>query len=95
MRCHSIQFSGHAISRMFERDLFPKDVTAAIERGEVIAEYPEDHPYPSYLLLGFVEGEPLHVVVARDEAGSRCFVVTVYRPDPELWQPDFKTRKRT
>jgi hypothetical protein len=48
----------------------------------------------SALLLGFTHGAPLHVLVARDDDRGNCYVVTVYRPDPELWGSDFKTRRK-
>lgn len=65
-----------------------------IDHGEVIAEYPDDQPYPSFLLLDYVSGTPIHVVVARDPAKGRCFVVTAYNPDPVLWSDDFRTRRK-
>jgi len=78
MDCQSIVFSGHALRRMFERSVQRDAVLHVVRSGESIAEYPDDRPYPSYLLLGFVAGMPLHVVVARDAGSGRCFVVTVY-----------------
>lgn len=66
MDCAEISFSGHALQRMFERALDKDVILDVINRGEVIAEYPNDSPYPSYLLLGFVSGEPVHVVLARN-----------------------------
>jgi hypothetical protein len=59
----------------------------------VIASYSDDAPYPSALVLGFDHGRPVHVVVARDGGTELCHIVTVYRPDPELWSDDFKTRR--
>ena len=78
---------------MFERDLETTEVRAVIEEGEVIAAYPDDWPYPSYLLCGWSKGRPLHVVVAVDSGRQSGFVVTAYVPDPVLWEPDFKTRR--
>ena len=78
---------------MFERAIGQSDVLEAIESGEVIAEYPDDVPYPSCLLLGFPEGEPLHVVVGVDRDSTTSYVITAYRPDPSLWSDDFKTRR--
>lgn len=92
INCHAIYFSGHAIRRMFERAIGREEVLAVFREGDVIADYPEDQPYPSCLLLGIVAGKPLHVVVAQSPDGE-CFVVTAYRPDPLLWNPDFRTRK--
>ena len=92
MDCGSVSFSRHAIERMFQRSVSPDEILQCIRSGEVIANYPDDSPYPSALLLGFAQGAPLHVLVARDETGN-CYVVTVYHPDPELWGSDFKTRR--
>lgn len=92
MGCGTLAFSGHAFRRMFERGIAPAAVRTAVDAGEIIADYPDDRPHPSALLLGFVAGEPLHVVVARDPAGG-CTVITAYRPDPLLWSDDFRTRR--
>jgi len=94
MRCNSTLFSGHAIVRMFDRGLTKDEVITAIHGGETVSDYPEDQPYPSRLLLGMVEGKPIHVVVARDEIDYSCYVVTAYIPSLELWNADFKTRKQ-
>lgn len=93
MRCDEILFSAHAIMRMFERAVRREDVASAILNGETIAEYADEQPYPSYLLLWFVDQRPLHVVVTRDQASYCCYIVTVYVPDRTVWEPDFKTRK--
>ena len=94
MECKEVKFSGHAIRRMFERKLDRKAVTEVIQSGEIIAEYLDDSPYPSYLFLGFVRGLPLHVVVAFDKVREACYIITTYVPDDRQWHEDFKTRKR-
>ena len=38
----------HAIQRMFERDIFEIDVENTIKNGEIIEEYIDDKPYPSF-----------------------------------------------
>lgn len=93
MDCADVVFSGHAIRRMFERALDQGAILDVVRYGEVIAEYPDDSPYPSYLVLGFVAGDPMHVVVARDPQTRACFVVTAYVPDPKMWFNDFKRRR--
>jgi hypothetical protein len=35
----------------------------------------------------------LHLVVAQDRESGDCYLVTVYPPDPALWEPDFRTRR--
>jgi len=78
---------------MFQRSIPPDEALECIHSGETIARYPDDSPYPSALLLGFLRDLPLHVLVARDSETGNCYVVTVYRPDPELWGSDFRTRR--
>jgi hypothetical protein len=40
---------------MFQRGVRPDAVNAVVSGGETVADYPDDSPYPSRLLLGFVE----------------------------------------
>ena len=37
--------------------------------------------------------KPLHVVAAYNAQGDEQIVVTVYEPDPALWDDGFKRRK--
>ena len=57
MNCESVVFSGHAVRRMFERAIGESDVKTVLQAGETIARYEDDSPFPSELLLGFVEGK--------------------------------------
>lgn len=93
MKFKHIFFSGHAVQRMFEKQISKDDVDAVIADGEIIAEYPEDKPFPSYLMLGFRNLRPLHVVLAVDEDSQTCHIITVYPPDSSLWNEDFKIRR--
>ena len=95
MNCNSVIYSRHAIERMFQRAIAPEEVVAVLQSGETIASYPEDTPYPSLLLLGQAQNQPVHIIVARDPTTDRCYVVTVYRPDSQLWGPDYKTRRQS
>lgn len=88
-----LSFRVHAVQKMFERSITQDDVAYVIEQGEVIRKYEDDTPYPSRLMLGWRGTRPLHVVAADDEAAEETIVITVYEPDPELWEPDFKTKK--
>lgn len=93
MDCRKVDFSGHAIRRMFERFISLDEALAAVAAGEVIEEYPEDVPFPSVLLLARIQKRVLHVVVAQDRESGSCYLITVYSPDPVLWGPDFRTRR--
>ena len=90
MDCNNLHFSRHAFERMFQRGIDPDAVVQIVSSGEVIADYPDDQPYPSTLILGFHGGQPVHAVVARDPETSECHVVTIYRPDPVMWDEAYK-----
>jgi hypothetical protein len=94
MDCKEIIYTGHAVTRMFERNVNTSDIRQVIESGEVIADYPDDSPSPSCLLLGWAKNRPLHVVVAFDEENKRCYVITCYIPDQSQWESDFKSRRK-
>ena len=93
MDCNDVVFSGHAVRRMFERAIARDDVLHVIQTGETVAEYRDDKPYPSRLLLGFVNGRPVHVVLSLDPTSVTCHVITVYDPERKLWNDDFKRRR--
>ena len=93
MRCDRIVFSGHPARRLFERAIGANEVAKILRHGEVIDDYPDDIPYPSCLVLGYVEDRPIHIVVAIDAETRICHVVTVYSPDPKLWENGFRRRR--
>jgi hypothetical protein len=78
---------------MFERRFGVEDVAAVIESGETIEDYPSNTPYPSRLVLGWRGTRPVHVVVAHNLSENEHIVITVYEPDHELWEADFRRRK--
>jgi hypothetical protein len=78
---------------MFQRSISPEDVRHVLEAGEAIEEYPDDTPYPSRLMLGWIGSRPLHVVAADDLEDEQTIVITAYEPDPRLWHADFRARK--
>ncbi len=86
-------FTGHAAKRIFERGILTAEIRQVLTSGEVIADYPNDTPYPSCLMLGWIGSRPLHVVAALDGATRTCYVVTAYVPDPAQWTPDFRLRR--
>lgn len=77
---------------MAERRIVADDVEAVANEGEVITVYKDEKPFPCFLLMGWVNSSALHVVIAQNQADASCVVVTTYRPDPEKWSADFKTR---
>ena len=89
-----ITFRAHAVRRMFERAVSTDEVRAVLATGETIADYPDDTPYPSRLVLGWRGGRPLHVVAAYNATDDETIAVTVYEPVTADWEPDFRRKKR-
>jgi hypothetical protein len=78
---------------MFQRGFTYSDVYGVADMGEVIEYYPDDTPYPSSLLLGWIGSRPVHVVLANNALEGVHVVVTLYEPEDVRWQPDFRRRR--
>lgn len=87
-------FRTHAIQRMFERGITKDEIRQALATGKAIEVYPDDQPYPSRLVLGWVGSRPIHVVVADNVAQNETIVITVYEPDLIRWEPGFERRRQ-
>lgn len=85
-------FRKHALQRMFQRSIAVEDVRSVLADGKTIIDYPHDQPYPSRLMLGWHGTRPIHVVAANTEDGE-TIIVTVYEPDPTLWELGFERKK--
>lgn len=88
-----LEITRHAAQRMLEHDLLHADVERVLETGEVIESYPDDRPYPSRLVLGWLGPRPFHVVAADVPGGSVTVVITGYEPDPMRWDSTFRYRR--
>ena len=88
-----LEWRRHSLERIMERSISRDYVKKTLLTGEVIEDYPENEPYPSALLLGWLEDKPLHVVAAYDNSSGYGYIVTVYHPDLENFEEDYKTRR--
>ena len=86
-------FSSHAVQRMFSRQISEDEVKQVIACGEIIEEQPDDRPFPSYLILDFINNKPFHVVFAYDEVTGTGYIVTAYIPDSNLWTDNYRKRR--
>ena len=80
---------------MTERAIRRSDALEVLLSGELIADYPDDHPFPSGLFLAWIHSRPLHVLAAFDGDREQVFVITAYEPDLAHFAADFKTRRTT
>jgi len=78
---------------MFERNISAKKVLQALQSGETIEDYSEEMPEPSRLFLGFQGKRPFHVVTSENPKANEITIITVYIPDAEKWNKDFRSRK--
>jgi hypothetical protein len=79
---------------MFRRRISAEEIRLVLETGKVIEDYPDDQPFPSKLVLGYVARRPLHVVVAEDWGTGTCIIVTAYEPEHDLWEAGFERRRQ-
>ena len=90
-----VLITDHADDEAQADDLSFDEVYFSVVHGEIIEEYTGDKPYPSCLVYGDTfGGEPVHSVWAYNEESGFAVIITVYRPDPTQWKPDWKTRRR-
>lgn len=75
--------------RLAGRYLTRDEILDAVDSYEIIESYPEDKYLPSYLALAATS---FHVQFAADVEGDNVRIVTAYRPDPNEWESDLKTR---
>lgn len=90
-----LRFKVHAIIQMEERGLTVEDIRTALGNGEDIEARPAEKPYPARLVLGICRLGTLHVAVRDNIEDDEIIVETAYQPDPVLWEPGLKTRRKS
>ena len=90
MNCEEFEYSNHCLFRAIERNISIETIEKVIRDGVIIKEYLNDKPYPSFLILGFINKKPIHVVTSYYK--KICIVITVYVPSDRQWKDDFRTK---
>lgn len=81
-----VGITNHAHEEMENDGLSVAEVCRSTEFGEIIEDCPDDFPHPSRLAFGYSNGvAPVHSVWGYDRESSRAVLITVCRPDPDLW----------
>lgn len=65
----NILWKKHALERMMERRISRARVKQAILTGNIIENYPDDYPIPSFLICTLIPA-PLHIVAAYDASNE-------------------------
>ena len=94
VKTNNIEWRKHVFQRMLERNIERADVKRVITEGEVIENYEDDKPYPSALFFKIINNRPLHALVAFDEEQNKTYIITSYEPNLEIFESDYKTRKK-
>ena len=88
----NFKITKHMTVRLIERGVNLRSIKNTLLDGEIIEQYPNDYPFPSCLVLNFLNGEiPIHVCVGLGE--GKLWIITAYYPDTNEWEDDFKTRR--
>lgn len=93
----AVLYTGHARREMKSEplgEIKEGEISEAVSTCEVITAYPEDRPYPSALMLGMTGNKrPLHLLYAYDSENQQAIIITVYQPDPRIWEDSRKRKK--
>ena len=91
-----VEVSEHGFEELSRDDILIDDVVAGIASAVLAEDYRDRFRGPSVLTLQHdADDRPIHVVWAVPVGERRpAVLVTAYRPDPDLWDDDFRTRKR-
>ena len=79
------EYTQHAVDQSIIRHISVQELREAIEKSEIIEDYPDDKYGPSCLILGFTRNNrPIHIQCSYPSR-PLIRIVTLYQPDPQLW----------
>ncbi len=87
------EFFGRTHLRVRGRFVARQTILNAVDSYEIVESYPDDRYLPSYLVLGRLASDAVHVLFATDVRGDNVRVITAYRPSPDEWEEDLTTRR--
>jgi len=93
VRERRILWTYHVNMRLKGRFVARQAILDSVDSYELVESYPRDKYLPSYLFLARPLGDAIHVLFAADVEGDNVRVVTAYRPSPDEWMDDLKTRR--
>lgn len=83
----------HAFDKLRHIDCGFAEFAAALEAAEVIEEHVLVDDQLKELVLVIEWARPLHVVVVVDARHQEERIVTVYEPDPDSWDAEYRRRR--
>lgn len=68
--------TAHCSLWLEQRDITEDDIESALNNGEIIEQYPDNYPWPSYLILDYSNNRPLHICMGSN--GEAAKLITAY-----------------
>ena len=93
IRERKVYWTYHVNMRLSGRHISRDELFGAVDRYEVTELHTDDKYLPSHLVLATPPGAVFHVLFAVDVDAGNVGVVTAYRPNPDDWESDLKTRR--
>ena len=86
--------SDHGFDELAADGILPNEALAGIATAIAVEDYPDRVRGPSVLALQRdANGRPIHVLWGIPAGHRRpAVLITAYRPNPNLWDSDFKKR---
>jgi hypothetical protein len=91
-REHLVLWRYHAQQKKDIFNLTESAILEIVENSEIIETYPDDTRGSSFLILGFHSNKPYHLVLS--VKSDIVFVITIYEPNLDKFENDYKTRKK-
>lgn len=91
-----VRVSDHGYDELDDDGILAADALDSVASAVLVEDYPDAARGPSVLTLQYdASGRPIHVVWGLPAGVRRpAVLVTAYRPDPALWDSEFKRRRK-
>ena len=90
---HPILLTDHVFDKLRTIDLALAEFEVLLDGGVIIEETVLNTNAVKELVLLIEWTRPLHVVVVVDDNRSEERILTVYEPDSDRWDPDYRRRR--